>query len=627
MVSLVTLSRRKKTRARPNSEAPSAEATKPTAAEPVAVPTPLSDIPLPIRWGLLAAAALLLLGIFSTEVADTDSWWHLAAGRYIVEQGRLPVPDPFSYTSELGDPSYPGEEKVRRFNLTHEWLAQVVWYLIYLAGGFPALVLWKACLLGLVCAAAGYLAARRSGSFLAGIAAALAAVPVLTLFSAGRPALLSFLFVALFVVILERHRDGRADRLVWLLVPLEILWANSHGGFFLGWVTVGAYVAGCRGLSNERRKTLLSVAFAVFLVAGLNPNGFRILEVLPAYRTSFLTSTLIEWKPPFLWGPPYTYNVLLYGAAAMLLLSWRGVRLTDALLFAAFAAASLTAFRNTPLIAFLAPVLMAAYGGPLVTATLARIGRPRWPARTLLCVAAAGMVAVVAVFVQQSTAGRVFQLRAAEWKFPVTAGRFLQENKVEQRMFNSYEFGGYLLWSLWPSQRTFIDGRALNESVYRDYRKILYNRGRNPEELAELDRLLAAYGAEIVVTNAFEYVRGVIYPLVLTLGSDSNASWRLVFEDGQALVFAHDIPANEELISRYQIPKSRLGDHLEKACGTYIKHYPRLPNCGRTLGLLFAKMGLRQRAERTLDLYLSRINYPDLEARQAYQRLRNGGGR
>ena len=560
----------------------------------------MSDIPLPIRFGLLAAAALLLLGIFSTEVADTDSWWHLATGRYIVEQGALPVPDPFSYTSEMRDPSSPGEEKVRRFNLTHEWLAQVVWYVIYLAGGFPALVLWKACLLGLVCAAAGYLAACRSGSFLAGIAAALAAAPVLTMFSAGRPALLSFLFVALFAVILERHRGGRTDRLVWLLVPLELLWANSHGGFFLGWVTVGAYVAGCRGLSNERRKTLLYVGAAVFLVAGLNPNGFRILEVLPAYRASFLTSTLIEWKPPFLWGPPYTYNVLLYGAAAVLLLSWRRARLTDVLLFAAFATASLTAFRNTPLIAFLAPVLMAAYGGPLVTATLPRIGRPRWPARTSRYVAVAGMVAVVAVFVQQSAAGRVFQLRAAEWKFPVTAARFLQENKVEQRMFNSYEFGGYLLWSLWPEQRTFIDGRALNESVYRDYRRILYNRGRNAEERVELDLLLADYGVEIVVSNAFEYVRGVIYPLVLTLSSDSEDSWRLVFEDRQTLVFAHDIPENAELISRYQIRKSRVRDHLEKACATYIEHYPRLPNCARALGFQFARMGLRQRAKRTL---------------------------
>ena len=571
--------------------------------------------------GLLLGTALLLLGIFATEIGDTDSWWHLATGRYILEEARLPVPDPFSYTSELGEPSYPGEEKVRRFNLTHEWLAQVVWYVIYLVGGFPALVLWKACLLGLVCAAAGYLAAERSRSFLAGIMGALAAAPVLTMFSAGRPALLTFLFVALFVVILERHRSGRADRLVWLLVPLELLWANSHGGFFLGWVTIGAYWVGSRRLSSERRRGLLYVSAAVFLAAGVNPNGFRIFEVLPAYRASFLTSTLIEWKPPFLWGPPYTYNVLLYSAAGLLLLSWRRVRLTDVLLFAAFAGASLTAFRNTPLIAFLAPVLVAAYGGPLVGAIPARFGPLRLPVQAPRYLAITAAVAILAVFIQQACAGRVFQLRAAEWKFPATAARFLEENQLDQPMFNSYEFGGYLLWSLWPMQKTFIDGRALNESVYRDYRKILYNRGRNAEERAALDRLLANYGVGIVVTNAFEYVRGVIYPLALTLGDASNTSWELVFEDGQTLVFARDIPENRELIARHQLPKTRLGDHLEGACGTYIDRVPSMPNCARTLGFLFARMGLRERAERTLGLYLSRTNYPDNEARQAHQRL------
>ena len=569
--------------------------------------------------GLLLATALLLLGIFATEIADTDSWWHLATGRYILEQGRLPVPDPFSYTSELGEPSYPGEEKVRRFNLTHEWLAQVVWYLIYLVGGFPALVLWKACLLGLVCAAAGYLAAARSGSLPAGIAAAVAAAPVLTIFSAGRPALLTFLFVALFVVILERHRSGRGNRLVWLLVPLELLWANSHGGFFLGWVTIGAYLVGGRGLSSERRRGLLYVSAAVFLAGGVNPNGFRIFEVLPAYRASYLTSTLIEWKPPFLWGPPYTYNVLLYSAAAVLLASWRRVRLTDALLFAAFAGASLTAFRNTPLIAFLAPVLIAAYGGPLVGTILARFGAVRLPLQAPRYLAITAAVAILAVFIQQASAGRVFQLRAAEWKFPATAVRFLEENQLDQPMFNSYEFGGYLLWSLWPMQKTFIDGRALNESVYRDYRKILYNRGRNAEERAALDRLLADYGVGIVVTNALEYVRGVIYPLVLTLGDASNTGWELVFEEGQTLVFARDIPGNRELIARHKLPKARLGEHLEQACTAYIERVPIMPNCARTVGFLFARMRLRERAERTLALYPSKISYSDREARDAYR--------
>ena len=64
--------------------------------------TPLSTSARPARW--LKAATLLLtgiclLGLFSTEIADTDFWWHLKTGQYIVEHHSLPVPDPFAYTS------------------------------------------------------------------------------------------------------------------------------------------------------------------------------------------------------------------------------------------------------------------------------------------------------------------------------------------------------------------------------------------------------------------------------------------------------------------------------------------------------------------------------------------------
>src|SRR5947208_5034505 len=90
-----------------------------------APPAQLSDS----RWlraAILAITALLLAAHTSSEVADTDTWWHLKTGQYIVQQHALPSPDPFSFTTYLGKPMYPGEANTRYFNLTHEWLAQVL---------------------------------------------------------------------------------------------------------------------------------------------------------------------------------------------------------------------------------------------------------------------------------------------------------------------------------------------------------------------------------------------------------------------------------------------------------------------------------------------------------------------
>ena len=112
-----------------------------------------------------ALAALFLIGLFSTEMADPDSWWHLKTGQYILERHRLPFPDPFAWTTAGAAPGYPGEEVTRRFNLTHEWLAQVLMYLVWAAGGFGAVVFAKALLLAGMCGLAGFVAARRTGSY------------------------------------------------------------------------------------------------------------------------------------------------------------------------------------------------------------------------------------------------------------------------------------------------------------------------------------------------------------------------------------------------------------------------------------------------------------------------------
>jgi hypothetical protein len=604
------LSRRKKA---PRNPPPAERAAEPLAAAPPAALPPIW------RPALIILAGILLWGSYSSEIADTDFWWHLRTGQYIAETRSLPAPDPFSYTTGLGATAYEGEEQVRHFNLTHEWLAQTLWFVLYLAGGFPLLVLWKGALLAALCGIAGYLAAWRSGNFYVGLAAAFAGMPVAKLFAADRPPLLTFLLVAVFVLILDKYYAGGMDRGVWLLIPLQCLWANLHGGFFLGWVVLGAYVAGSWQLPARRRKTLWIASGAALLASALNPNGWRVFEVLMNYRQSYLTGMLIEWRRPPLWGPPYTFNVLLYLSAAALLLNAKKVRLPDALLLLAFGAAALLAFRNVIFIAFLAPVFLAAYGWPLVAARL-----PRLPASP---VAAAAAVALSAALVSGFWQGNLFQLRAAEWRFPRQAAEFLQSNQIKARMFNSYEYGGYLIWSLWPQMQTFIDGRALNESVYRDYQKILYPSGGSAEESRRhRDELLDQYGVEIVIMGGFEYVTGVIYPVVLGLADPKNQAWSLVYEDAQAVVFARNSEPNRNLIAFNRLEKSRVLNHLEASCRGYIEHDPELPNCARSLGFLFLNAGDRQRARAAFSLYLENIRYRDAEAEQAFRQAAGRGG-
>jgi hypothetical protein len=299
---------------------------------------------------------------------------------------------------------------------------------------------------------------------------------------------------------------------------------------------------------------------------------------------------LIEWSHADLWGSPYAFDLLLYGAALALLLSWKRVRPADWMLFAAFAAASITAFRNEMLIGLLAPVLIAAYFP----------WKRRLPARTQFV---AALLLAAGVF-WGCARGEFFQLRAAEWRYPAGAANFLSEHRIAAPLFNTYEYGGYLIWR---DQRVFIDGRALSESVFQDYRTILAAPPNEPARGA----LLAKYGIGAIVVNAFEYNGGTLYPLVLAL-----PDWKLVYEDPQALVFLRDLPPGMPALDA-----SRLYDHLDAECRMHVEHDPDLPGCARTLGDYFLRSGDRARAHRALELYLQHPYPGDTDARRAYMEL------
>jgi len=572
---------------------------------PLAPPAP--PLTTRLRALLLALCALLLLGLFSREVYDTDFWWHLRTGQYIVEKHALPFPDPFAWTTARAPDAYPGEALTRRFNLTHEWLAQVVFYAVWRAGGIPAIVAARALTLTAFCALAGLIAWRRRGSFYAALAATLASATLAQEFALDRPYLFTWLLLATTLAILEFRREFR--RGLWLLPPLFALWANCHSGFFLGWILLGAWCV--QALLERRRDPALWIASGLSVLAsGLNPNGFAVFRTLLHYQSSYLTSRLLEWARPSLW-PPSPFSVLLVAAAATLVCARRRVPIADWLIFAAFAAAALAAQRNTILMALISPILIAAY----------LPWKWKWDRRSLFAVCrppvlAALLAAALAIGMAR---GSFFQFRAAEWKFPQGAADFLALHHVTAPLFNTYEYGGYLIWRLWPGQRTFIDGRALSESVFRDYVRILYNHDSS-DAMPSAEDLLDRYGIQAIVMNTFEYSTGPVYLLAPALADPAQTAWKLVYNDPQALVFMRTPPPGVQPLNPLDVLT-----HMEDECALHIAHEPATTRCARSLGQIFTRAGDFSRARKWVGIYLEHPHPPDPEADQAYRQLLNAG--
>ena len=243
---------------------------------------------------MMAAAAVVLVVVFLLslfKVANYDVWWILADGRYIVENREIPVVDVFRFVSV--EREFPWRN--------HLYLTGTVFYLIYLLGGFGALVVFKA----LVAAAAFVIffrilvTIRRRGLLLALLLVILSAFAVrfrLVL----RPDVFSFLFF-ITVYYLVTLLKVRGSSPLYLLPLIHLLWVNLHGGYFAGLVLLGSVVAvewfkkaveGIRGwqpagtmaAGDIRRLTLYSVLSALMVV--VNPFG---LEAYSSF-TGFMTS-------------------------------------------------------------------------------------------------------------------------------------------------------------------------------------------------------------------------------------------------------------------------------------------------------------------------------------------------
>ena len=86
---------------------------------------------LSTRARRLSPAAVLLVAaaLAFRSLDDSDTWWHLASGRWIAANWRVPATDPFSHT--VPDHAW--------INL--QWLYDLVLYVLYSVGGATLLVL------------------------------------------------------------------------------------------------------------------------------------------------------------------------------------------------------------------------------------------------------------------------------------------------------------------------------------------------------------------------------------------------------------------------------------------------------------------------------------------------------
>lgn len=463
--------------------------------------------------------AILFLGIFAMAVrnsVDPDLWWHLKTGQLIVEHHAVPHTDPFSFT-RAGQPW-----------VAHEWLSEVLMYELLQIAGWPALILFFA---AAICATFVLLFFRCGhNAYIAGVAVLLAALATRPLWGV-RPQMLSLLLTSLWLVILERSESN--PRLLWWTLPLTLLWVNLHAGFALGiglsiLFLSGEWIARFSGRAADMtrlRGLALNLALDISLV-WLNPNGIKLYWYpIVTLRSQAMQTYIAEWASPNFHHPEYwPFLIILLGLLALILWSRHNIRARDLLLLIASLAAALRSTRLIPIFVLIAIPIAARQIDACFQRRQAieRRHSVRIPAimrHALNPFIAFAFLIFVAV---QTIAVIRKQPQAEALSFPLRAISFLQANPIPGHLFNHYDWGGYLIWKLYPSTHVFIDGRAdvYGDEFFHDFADTYQLRHRWRQNL---DRWRIA--RVLLPANS---------PLATGLHEDPD--WSVLYSDGQAIV-------------------------------------------------------------------------------------------
>ncbi|MEK7811570.1 MAG: hypothetical protein AAB278_07125, partial [Pseudomonadota bacterium] len=179
----------------------------------------------------LAALLVTFFGFFAVKVWDIDFWWHIAAGRNILETGVIPSVDPFGV--------YDAANVTGQTILKSQWLGQVLLYSIYRWFDLDGIILFRAALLTL-CLAIVYLRCRLAGA-VGLFSFAMTALAGLAIFhhTGERPQLFSFVYLSLIFLLFDSFVSNGKRWLLFGMPLLMLLWSNTHGGSVLGMVALG----------------------------------------------------------------------------------------------------------------------------------------------------------------------------------------------------------------------------------------------------------------------------------------------------------------------------------------------------------------------------------------------------
>jgi hypothetical protein len=462
----------------------------------------LGHVPAWLWLGISVYALAVING--RTLLNDSDTYWQITIGQWILDHHALPRVDFYSFT-KAGEPW-----------VSSSWLSQVLLATSYnLAGWTGPIVLAAACI-AVTFAMLTWILGQRLPAFFAVVVTLVALlVPVQHLVARPHVFVLPVMLVWAYGLLSASER-GRAPSF-WLL-PLIALWANLHGGFIFGLVLVGGFALEALWNADRAQHKTLALRWAVFGVAALvaccvTPYGWgSILAARKILDLGELLHLIYEWMPAdFSRLSMFEMAILALIAGAL----YGGVKLSPPriALVLGLLHMALAHNRNIEIFALLLPIVV-------MTPVASQFGfRPARFAQTGMPATVTAVLLVLVgcwSWVLSANAG----FAPPERQSPAAAVDVLKARNPK-RVLNDLPFGGYLIWRQMP---VFIDGRA---ELYGEAFEMAYYRAVQLKDVNLFLDILKTWEIDAVLLTPATPAVGLL---------DNIGGWQRIYSDENAVL-------------------------------------------------------------------------------------------
>jgi len=301
--------------------------------------------------------------------------------------------------------------------------------------------------------------------------------------------MISHLFTLIFLFLLQKNKIKPANQL-YLLIPLQMLWANLHEAFGIGLVIMLIYTASSWFeyffAGTERKNSIrLTIVTALSLASvAINPQGLALLarpfNIMSQVYTNKYTTELLDISS-YEWWKKEAYLALIISLVSIVFLTMRKAntinsksRIKDLMLrfshpyfltILAFLYLGITAYRNLIFLSLVCfPIFHLGFFNLLHSKNAIAKNKSTWLNLLSAVLPIIFYVGIVSNKYYEWTKSRDrFGLEVLTVNNPVGAAKYIAQHKLEgKKCFSDYLTSSYLLWRNQPAFETYIDLRDLD---------------------------------------------------------------------------------------------------------------------------------------------------------------------